>query len=151
MCVCVKEVCIWVGMSVSIRGYICVCISVCGGLYLGMGVAMSSGPASEDSRPGTSGQGRGGGRPGLSSLPLDALGRLHGPRPTLALVLPGLGPGPHPTAPTLAGLPDTAPSQAAGPGMSPELIRYSELGHLWVWPKSSQVAYVFFQVLLFPE
>lgn len=71
--------------------------------------------------------------------PLDALGHLHGPHPTRVLVRPGLGPGPHPTAPTPAGLPDIAPSQAAGPGTSPGLSRYGELGRLWVWPKSSQV------------
>lgn len=71
--------------------------------------------------------------------PLDALGHLHGPHPTQALVRPGQGPGPHPTAPTPAGLPDIAPSQAAGPGTSSGLGRCSELEHLWVWSKSCQV------------
>lgn len=74
------------------------------------------------------------GRPSLSSLPLGSLGHLHGPRPTRALARPGRGPGPHPTAPTPAVLPDTARSQAAGPGTSPGSVGAVNWG-TWVWPK----------------
>lgn len=45
-------------------------------------------------------------------------GHLHGPHPTLALARPGPGPDPPPIAPIPAALPDTARSQAAGPGKS---------------------------------
>lgn len=66
-----------------------------------------------------------------------ALGHLHGLHPTLALVRPGPGPDPHPTAPIPAVLPDTARSQAAGPGMSQPAEFLAGTVNIGAWDRSS--------------
>lgn len=60
-------------------------------------------------------------------------GHLHGLHPTLALARPGPGPDPPPTVPIPAALPDTARSQAAGPGKSQpaDLLAGSVITGVW--------------------
>lgn len=75
---------------------------------------------------------------------LETLGHRHGHHLTLARGRPAPAPAPPPTAPTPAGLPDTAHSQAAGPGTL-RVDRCGECGCLC----AAQVTYSWLQNSMF--